>query len=123
MAMPNRMPNGVRRTLLIAAVLAAGLLPVTAEAKDKKPEAMVVEFSIKDYAAWRPVFDGAAADRMAAGVSNARVFRDADKPDRMLVIFDVASKAKGTAWMKSTTVRADWQKGGVVGEPAYRFLK
>ncbi len=122
------MTQSLRRAVLaraagLAVVAAVGLLPVAAAAKDKKPESMAVEFSIKDYAAWRPVFDGAAADRMAAGVSNARVFRDADRPDRMLVIFDVASKQKGTAWMKSATVRADWQKGGVVGEPVYRFLK
>ena len=111
------------RMIAIGLLVCGGLAPMAAWGKDPKPEHMVVQFAIKDYAAWRPVFDGAAQDRAAAGVTGARVFRDADKPDQMLVVFDVASRAKGAAWMKSATVRADWQKGGVIGEPTYRFMK
>jgi hypothetical protein len=84
---------------------------------------MVVEFSIKDYASWRPVFDGAEPARAKVGVTNPRVFRSADKPERLLVLFDTANVKQGRAWMTSATVKSDWEIGGVVGVPTFRFLR
>jgi len=120
------MANPLRRSALATTFLALSLiaLPVRGVwATEHHPLAMVVDFSIKDYDAWRPVFDAAAADRAKDGITNARVFRDADHPDHLVVIFDVTSTARATAWMKSATVRSAWQKGGVSGEPTYHFMK
>ena len=117
--------NGRRmlaRCLAVGALAAITLLPLAAGAQDKA-QTMVVEFAIKDYASWRPVFDGAEAARAKLGVTNPRVFRHADKPERLLVLFDTASIEQGQAWMTSATVKADWEKGGVVGVPTFRFLR
>lgn len=84
---------------------------------------MIVTFSINDYAAWRPVFDAAAPQRAKFGVTDSRVYRDADSPNNLLVVFDVTNRKNANAWMTSAAVRADWEKGGVIGTPAYRFTQ
>lgn len=122
------MKNSVRRQilggLLALPLLAAPLLaPRSAWAADDKPVTLVVRFTIQDYAAWRPVFDGADAERVKASVTDPKVFRNADKPNEMMVLFTVASRAAGMAWMRSPQVREAWKKGGVEGNPVYRFLK
>ncbi len=108
--------------IALGALAAVLLAPLAARAADQI-QTMVVEFAIKDYAAWRPVFDGADANRAKAGVTNPRVFRNADKPERLLVLFDAASVEQGRAWMTSAQVKADWEKGGVVGVPTVRFAR
>lgn len=87
------------------------------------PVTMVVEFAIQDYAAWRPVFDAAEAERAKAGVTSPLVFRNADLPDRILVLFKVQTRSKGALWMNSAAVREAWRKGGVVGEVTHRFMR
>jgi hypothetical protein len=102
-------------------VLAFGMLS-WAEAKDKKPHYMTVQFSISDYAAWRPVFDAAEPMRVAANVKNPRIYRSADKPNDILVIFDIESKKAGRAWIDSPSLRSSWAKGGVIGDPIVGFI-
>ncbi len=112
----------VMRRMVLAVLL---LWPVMATAAERNQGriTMVVEFAIRDYAAWRPVFDAAEPEREKAGVSTSRVFRDVDRPDQMLALFKVATRAKGDAWMKSAAVREAWKKGGVIGEVTHRFLR
>ena len=102
-------------------VLTFGMLS-WAEAKDKKPHYMTVQFSISDYAAWRPVFDAAEPMRVTANVKNPRIYRSADKPNDILVIFDIESKKAGRAWIDSPSLRSSWAKGGVIGDPIVGFI-
>lgn len=116
---------------MIVGGLAAGLLwPVASLAQTPAPAGapappitMVVQFAIKDYATWRPVFDAAEPERAKAGVTAPRVFQDADRAGQMLVLFTVPTRAKGNGWMKSAAVKEAWRKGGVVGDVTHRFLR
>jgi hypothetical protein len=103
--------------------LALSLAPAAAFADQPASPSMLVTFSIKDYNAWRPVFDAAASERAQDGVGKGQVYRSADKPNDLLVVFDVADEKRARAWMSSVQVRADWEKGGVIGTPSYRFAK
>ena len=112
------------RRMMLGLALALSLLPVAAFAdQDKKPRVMIVTFSIKDYDSWRPVFNAAAPERAKDGIGKAQVYRNADQPNDLLVVFEVASEKSGNAWMSSPQVRAAWVKGGVIGTPTYRFAK
>ena len=111
----------MRITLL---ALAASLASTAAFAgQPNRPLQMIVLFSIKDYASWRPVFDAAAPERARDGVNQGTVYRKADSPNDLLVVFDVTSEKNGRTWMSSPEVHAAWAKGGVIGAPTYRFLK
>jgi hypothetical protein len=111
------------RLSVLVLFIAVCLLPWAAHASSVPTATMVVTFSIRDYASWRPVFDAAGAERAKAGVTNGRVYRNADKPNSLLVLFDSASEPQGRAWMNSADVRAAWKRGGVVGEPSFHFLR
>jgi hypothetical protein len=112
------------RRMLLGLALAASLLPIAAFAdQGKKPRAMIVTFTIKDYESWRPVFKAAASERAKDGVGAAKVYRNADSPNDLLVVFEVTSEKSGRTWMSSPQVRAAWEKGGVIGTPGYRFAK
>lgn len=92
------------------------------EAKEKAPPYMTVQFSVSDYAAWRPVFDAAEPMRVAANVKNPRIYRSADKPNDILVIFDVGSKQAGRTWINSPNLRDALARGGVIGDPIVGFI-
>jgi hypothetical protein len=111
------------RIACLGVALALSLASAAAFAEQPNSLSMLVTFSIKDYSAWRPVFDAAASERAQDGVSKGQVYRSADKPNDLLVVFDVADEQRARAWMASMQVRADWEKGGVIGTPSYRFAK
>lgn len=117
------MTHPLRRHVFAALTALALMAPSAGWAKDEKPFTMVVEFAIKDYAAWRPVFDGAEAQRVTAGVTNPRIYRGADKQEQVLVLFDVASRKQGMDWMRSPKLREDWRTGGVIGVPKHHFMR
>jgi hypothetical protein len=112
------------RIAFLGLALALSLAPASAFADQPNASPlMIVTFSIKDYNAWRPVFDAATAERAQDGVSKGQVYRCADRPNDLLVVFEVADEKRARAWMASMQVRADWEKGGVTGTPSYRFAK
>jgi len=90
------------RIAFLGLALALSLAPAGAFADQPKASpAMIVTFSIKDYDAWRPVFDAAAPERARDGVDKGQVYRSADRPNDLLVVFDVADEKRARAWMSS----------------------
>jgi hypothetical protein len=49
------------------------------------------------------------------------VFRNAEDPNDVVILQDVADVAKARTWFGSDEVKAGMQKGGVVGSPNFRF--
>ena len=83
--------------------------------------AMIVRHSVHDYEAWRPVYDGHEAARTAAGLSNGRVFRSAEDPNDILILFDMADRRRAEEFGRSDDLREAMQRAGVVGQPEIRF--
>ena len=66
-------------------------------------ENLTIHIKVKDYSAWRQAYDGREKSRLAAGITNGRVFRNAQDQNDMVVLQDVADVAKarhGWARMK-----------------------
>jgi hypothetical protein len=83
---------------------------------------MVVQHKVRDYDAWRPVYDAHQGSRTGAGVTNGRVYRKAEDPNEILILLDVADVAKARAWTQGDDLRTAMQKAGVVGEPRIYFI-
>jgi hypothetical protein len=49
------------------------------------------------------------------------VFRNADDPNEVVVLQDVADVAKARNWFGSDDLKAAMQKDGVIGSPSIRF--
>ena len=83
---------------------------------------MVIQHKVRDYDAWRPVYDAHQGSRTGAGVTNGRVYRRAEDPNDLLLVHDVADVATARAWTEGEDLRAAMQKAGVVSEPVIYFL-
>jgi hypothetical protein len=84
-------------------------------------ENLTIHIKVKDYATWRPAYDGQEKSRLSAGVTNGRVFRNAQDANDIVILQDVADVAKARTWLGSDDLKATMQKGGVVGTPNVRF--
>ena len=86
--------------------------------------AMIVRrHSVRDYGAWRPVYDGHEAARTAAGRTNGRVYRSAEDPNDILLLFDVADRRRAEEFAASDDLRTAMQRAGVVGQPELRYAE
>ena len=83
--------------------------------------AMIVRHSVRDYGAWRPVYDGHEAARTAAGLTNGRVYRSAEDANDILLLFDTADRRRAEEFGRSDDLKTAMQNSGVVGQPEIRF--
>ena len=84
-------------------------------------ENLTIHIKVKDYATWRPAYDGHEKNRLSAGITNGRVFRNAQDPNDVVILQDVADVAKARTWLGSNDMKVTMQKSGVVGSPNVRF--
>ena len=83
---------------------------------------MIIHHKVKDYSAWRAVYDGHEKSRTSAGITNGKVFRRAEDPNDLMVLQDVADEGKARSWTTSEDLKSAMQKAGVLGAPAIRFI-
>lgn len=84
---------------------------------------VLVKLTLNDFAKWRPMFEGMAHTRTAAGISNSRVYQNADEPNEVLVLSEVGDVAKARSFMSSGAVREEMQKAGMAGPPEVHFIE
>jgi hypothetical protein len=84
-------------------------------------ENVTIHLKVKDYATWRAAYDGHEKGRLSAGITNGRVFRNAEDQNDVVILQDVADVPKARAWFGSDDLKAAMQKSGVVGSPNVRF--
>ncbi len=82
---------------------------------------MTIHVKVKNYSEWRTAYDGHEKSRLSAGITNGRVFRNAQDQDDIVILQDVADVAKARSLMNSDGMTATMQKSGVVGTPVVRF--
>jgi quinol monooxygenase YgiN len=76
-----------------------------------------VHHRVRDYAAWREVYDGFADVQKAGGVRAQAVFRSVDDPNDVTVIHDFDDVATAKAFFASPDLRDAMMRAGVEGEP------
>ena len=82
---------------------------------------MITRHTVRDYDTWRPVYDAHNPTRTAAGLTNGRVYRSAEDPNDILLLFDMADRQKAEEFARSDDLRTTMQNAGVVGQPEIRF--
>ena len=83
---------------------------------------MVFQHKVRDYHAWRPVYDAHEPSRTGAGLTNGQIYRKAEDPSDILGLFDVADVAKARTWTEGADLQAAMQKSGVESKPVIYFL-
>ena len=111
-----------RRDLLKSAAVAAATLPLIlsterASAAEMGPVLALISHPVKDYAVWRPIYDGAEAIRQKAGVTGAEVFRDSKDPNMMVIIHRFPSLEAAQGFLSNPALKDAMMKGGVIAPP------
>ena len=92
-------------------------------APEMPPYAAVVMHEVKDYDAWKPVFDGHIEARKQAGILGEGVMRGVPN-DKLVVIYLPATDAeKVKAMFDSKELKDKMKEAGVKGKPTFLLFK
>jgi hypothetical protein len=87
------------------------------------PELMcMIKHKVKDYAAWKIVYDSDDSARRANGLQSYVLGRGADDSLMVMVAMKVDNLDKAKAYAKTPWLKAKMQQGGVVGAPEISFV-
>ncbi len=84
---------------------------------------VLVRHKVKDYAAWKAVFDSGAETQHAGGVRTYQVLHPDDDPNDLLVLHEWDSLDNARAMLGNPELRKMMEQAGVIGEPEVLFLK
>lgn len=83
---------------------------------------MFVRHNVKDYAAWRKVYDDFEPERGPLGVTGHAVFHAADDPNDVTVWHDFNTSEEAHAFASSEELKSRMQEAGVQGPPTIWFV-
>jgi len=83
---------------------------------------LIVQHKVRNYADWRPAFDGHKGAQTAGGLANGRVYRGAEDANDVVILFDVKDLAKARAMIVGEDLKATMHKAGVIGAPVIHFI-
>ena len=84
---------------------------------------VIVRHKVKDYEAWKVVFEGFADNRKAAGETSFRIFHLDDDPKNVLGIVEYDSLENARNFFSSPELKEAMGNGGVLEQPDIYFLK
>ena len=83
---------------------------------------MMVRHKVHDSAKWKAAYDGHLSARQAAGLTERHVFRNADNPNEVIMLFEASDLGKARAFASSADLLQKMQEAGVVDKPDIYFL-
>ena len=83
---------------------------------------MLIQHKVKDFGAWKKVYDSVAGMRKSNGELSDQIFHDASDPNKLTLLFKWDSMANAQKWAQSPDLRAAMEKAGVDGPPSVSFL-
>jgi hypothetical protein len=83
---------------------------------------VLVRHKVRDYSAWKPVYDAHLSKRAQAGLTEEHLLRGASDANEVVILFRAAELARAKAFAESTDLRETMTKAGVVDRPDIYFL-
>jgi hypothetical protein len=116
----------IKHVLLAVMVLA---LAVGAVAQGKKYEekqsgkvTVVITHEVKDYTAWKKIFDADEMNRSKGGFKVSGVYRDAKNPNWVTVVGEFPGLEAAEAFATNPKLKEIMERGGVLGKPDVKYL-
>ena len=81
-----------------------------------------VSHTVKDFDAWKKVYDEGESMRADAGMSKLAVCRDMDNPNKVYVFNKIADVEKAKGFAADPKLKEAMQKGGVTGTPVMLYV-
>ena len=83
---------------------------------------VLVRVKVEDYVRWKPVYDGMEGLRKANGASDARVFRNTDDPNEVVVLLEWDNMENARRYTGLPELREAMQRGGTIGPADILYL-
>ena len=83
---------------------------------------LIVRHTVQDFAKWKAVYDAHQSSRQAAGLKDLFLWRNADKPNELILLFEVSDVTRAKAFTMSPDLKDKMTAAGVVGPPDIVFL-
>ena len=71
---------------------------------------VLVRHKVADFAKWKSVYDAHLSARQRAGLKEEHLFRNADEPNEVLLLFSVEDFDKTKAFTASDDLRRQWRR-------------
>ena len=84
---------------------------------------LVVHHRVRDYDAWKLVFDEHESVRRSHGETEHRVYRDMHDANRVIVHNDFPSEEAARGFMEDPSLAEAMERAGVEGEPGISFIE
>ena len=75
---------------------------------------LLTQHKVRNYDEWRPHFDRHESTRVAAGITEPRVYRNASDPNDLVLLFDVADVDRAKQFGQSQNLRETMERAGVI---------
>ncbi len=87
------------------------------------PNRVIVQHEVRDFDAWKRVFDGHVGSRQRAGLVDLYVSHPVGDSTDVHMMFGVTNEGRLVEYMASAPLRAAMRLSGVVGEPRAYFVR
>ena len=84
---------------------------------------LIVRHTVKDYNAWKRVYDEFTPTRTKMGVTGAAVYRDASDPNTLIVTHQFKDLKAAKAFADSEELKSAMANAGVAGAPQIWFTE
>lgn len=83
---------------------------------------VIVKHKVADYARWKQMFDADAANRQSGGSKGGQLFRSADDPNEVVILFEWDLE-KARQFHQPEELSAEMQEAGAPGLPELYLLE
>lgn len=84
---------------------------------------VVIRHKVKDFDAWKKVFDAGDAFRASLTLANPRLFRMQDDPNEIVLVMELADVPRYRAHLQSEHHRERAKLSGVADEPDFFIVE
>jgi quinol monooxygenase YgiN len=78
---------------------------------------VIVQHKVRDYDAWKSVFDEHQAVRTRHGATGHELYRGLEDPNELTIVNQFPSKEQAEAFAADPSLKEAMERGGVVSEP------
>ena len=83
---------------------------------------VIVQHHVRDFDAWRPVFEDHRAFREQYGCSGHLLYRSMDDPGDVTIVMQFPSRERAEAFARDPGLKEAMDRGGVDSEPRMSML-
>ena len=84
---------------------------------------LVVQHTVKDYDAWKPLFDEHESTRAKYGGTGHTIYRDADDPNSVTIFNRFETREGAEAFSRDPSLKEAMERGGVTSEPRIMWVE